>query len=108
MISSGREGAIMAKTLGVYPINIIAPPPPTGQVTYSPTPNLGYYTISGAMISSGRGGAIMAKTLGVFPIIAPHESIAPLWYIYHDCGAIGFLTTKMGGCYNGKDPVIIP
>ena len=35
--------------------------------------------------------------LWVFPIIAPHENIAPpLWYIYHDWGAIGYLTTKLG------------
>ena len=42
---------------------------------------------------------------------SPHEIIAPpLWYIYHDWGgggAIGYLTTKLGGGgggYNGKDP----
>ena len=31
---------------------------------------------------------------------------SPLWYKYHDWGAIGYLTTKLGGGggYNGKDP----
>ena len=29
----------------------------------------------------------------------------PLWYIYHDWGAVGYLTTKLGGGgYNGNDP----
>ena len=50
---------------------------------------------------------VTLKTHRVFPIIAPHEIIdPPLWYKYHDGGggAKGYLSTKVGGGYNGKNP----
>ena len=28
----------------------------------------------------------------------------PLWYVYYDWGALGYLTTSVGGGYKGKDP----
>ena len=44
----------------------------------------------------------------VFPIISPHEIIAPHHGIFIMFGgAIGYLTTKLGGGYNGKDPKIL-
>ena len=49
---------------------------------------------------------VVRSNYGVFPIIAPHEIIAPHYGIVtmNGGGAIVYLTTKLGGGYNGKDP----
>ena len=55
---------------------------------------------------------VISDLFRVFPIIAPPpwNCSPPLWYNYHDWGgAIGYLTTKLGGGgYNGKDPLFLP
>ena len=41
---------------------------------------------------------------GIFPILAPFSRNynPPLWYVYHDEEAIGYLTTRRGGAIMGK------
>ena len=53
--------------------------------------------------------ARIMQNCGVCPIIAPvtREIIAPIMVKKYDWGAIGYLTTKLGGAIMGKTQTVI-